>query len=131
VILVHSHLGVGWESTGIVRGTVGFDDSGDDDRPRFEQSFNPADAAIVVCDEDPTTSLIQRSRIRREDIGGITEGRLGDHILAGLSGSGGLLDHLREKGITVEQVRLTARGLREQERKKGRVARKASRIPDY
>jgi hypothetical protein len=32
------------------------------------------------------------------------------------------MDHLREKGITVEQVRLTARGLREQERKKGRVA---------
>ena len=69
VILVHSHLGVGWESTGIVRGTVGFSDSDDEEEPQYEQSFNPANAAIVVCDEDPTTSLIERRRIRRGDIG--------------------------------------------------------------
>ena len=48
VILVHSHLGVGWESTGIVRGSFGSEDDGEDAAPRFEHSFNPADAAIVV-----------------------------------------------------------------------------------
>jgi len=32
---------------------------GDGDAPRFERSFNPADAAIVVCDEDPTASLVE------------------------------------------------------------------------
>jgi hypothetical protein len=122
VMLVHSHLGFGWESTGIVRGAVGFSDSDDEEAPQFEQSFNPANAAIVVCNEDPTTSLIEGSRIRREDIGGITESRLGEHILAGLSTLGGLLDYLRGQGITPDQLRLTARGLREQERKRGRVA---------
>jgi hypothetical protein len=40
---------------------------------RFEPSLNPASAAIVVCDEDPTASLIQRSGIARDVIGGITE----------------------------------------------------------
>jgi hypothetical protein len=42
VILVHSHLGVGWESTGIVRGAGGYgdeDDEGDDDQSPFEPSF--------------------------------------------------------------------------------------------
>src|SRR5215831_8292753 len=49
VILVHSHLGVGWESTGIVRGSFGFEGDGENAGPRFERSFNPADAAIVVA----------------------------------------------------------------------------------
>ena len=78
MILVHSHLGVGWESTGIVRGSFGSEDSGEDDAPRFEPSFNPANAAIVVCDEDPTTSLIERSPIERSAIEGLAEHRLGD-----------------------------------------------------
>ena len=121
VNLVHSHLGVGWESTGIVRGAVGFGDDADDGKPRFEHSFNPADAAIVVCDEDPTTSLIERSRVQREAIEAITEQRLGEHILAGLSSSGGLLDYLREKGITPEQVRLAASKIRKREIKLGRI----------
>jgi hypothetical protein len=75
---------------------------------RFERSFNPADAAIVVCDEDPTTSLIEWGRIERGAIGDTAEERLGEHILAGLSAPVGLLDHLRENGITPEQVRLAA-----------------------
>jgi hypothetical protein len=98
VILVHSHLGVGWESTGIVRGSFGSEDSGEYDAPRFEHSFNPADAAIVVCDEDPTTSLIERSRIERNAIGLITEEGLGEEILAGLSNPLGLLDHSPRQG---------------------------------
>ena len=108
MILVHSHLGVGWESTGIVRGSFGSEDSGEDDAPRFEPSFNPANAAIVVCDEDPTTSLIERSPIERSAIEGLAEHRLGEHILAGLSSSRGLLDHLQQVGITPEQLRRTA-----------------------
>jgi hypothetical protein len=122
VILARSHLGVGWESTGIVRGAGGFGDGDEEDQPRFEHSFNPGNAAIVVCDEDPTTSLIERGRLERGAIGAITEQGLGEHILAGLSTSGGLLDHLRENGITPEQVRDTAGGLRKQERKRGQVA---------
>jgi hypothetical protein len=122
VILVHSHLGVGWESTGIVRGSFGSEDSGEDDAPRFEHSFNPADAAIVVCDEDPTTSLIERSRIERNAIGLITEQRLGEEILAGLSNPLGLLDHLRDKEVTPELVRLIASKLHKRERKRGQIA---------
>jgi hypothetical protein len=121
VILVHSHLGVGWESTGIVRGSFGSEDSGEDDAPRFEPSFNPANAAIVVCDEDPTTSLIERRPIERNAIQGLTEHRLGEHIMAGLSSSHGLLDHLREVGITPEQLRITSKSRRKRERKGGRI----------
>jgi hypothetical protein len=119
VILVHSHLGVGWESTGIVRASFGSEDSGEDDAPRFESSFNPANAAIVVCDEDPTTSLIERNPIERNAIEGLAEHRLGEHIMAGLSGSRGLLDHLREVGVTPEQLRLTSKSSRKRERRGG------------
>jgi len=122
VILVHSHHGVGWESTGIAHWAGGFGDGGDDDRLRFERSFSPANAPIVVCDEDPTTSLIESSRIERAAIAAITEGGLGMHILAGLSATGGLLDHLRAKGITPEQVRDTANRLAKEERKRGQIA---------
>jgi hypothetical protein len=122
VILVHSHLGVGWESTGIVHWADGFGDDDEDDGPRFQRSFNPADAPIVVCDEDPTTSLIERRRIDRNAIAAITEDRLGENILAGLSSKGGLLDHLRENGITPEHIRLTANKLRKLEQKRGQIA---------
>jgi hypothetical protein len=121
VILVHSHLGVGWESTGIVRGSFGSEDSGEDDAPRFEPTFNPANAAIVVCDEDPTTSLTERSPIERNAVEGLAEHRLGEHIMAGLSSSQGLLDHLREVGITPEQLRLTAKSRKKRERRGGRI----------
>jgi hypothetical protein len=114
VILIHSHLGIGWESTGIAQWAGGFGGNA-------RRSFNPADAPIVVCDEAPTASLIERNRIDREAIQAVTEQGLGEHILAGLSVSGGLLDYLREKGITAEQVRLVASGLRGDERKRGRI----------
>jgi hypothetical protein len=121
VILVHSHLGVGWESTGIVRWGGGLG-GGEDDRPRFQHSFNPANAPIIVCDEDPTASLIERDRIGRDVIEAVREQGLGEHILAGLSASGGLLDYLREKGVTPEQIRLVANGLRKREGKWERIA---------
>ena len=76
---------------------------------RAKHSFNPADAAIVIGDEDPTTSLIELTRVERAAIEAIIEQRLAEHILAGLSTSGGLLNHLGERGIWLEQVRLAAR----------------------
>jgi hypothetical protein len=121
VILVHSHLGVGWESTGIVRGSFGEENNADDDALRFEPSFNPANAAIVVCDEDPTTSLIERSPIERNAIEGLAEHRLGEHIMTGLSSSRGLLDHLREVGITPERLCFTSKSRKKRERKGGQI----------
>jgi hypothetical protein len=44
----------------------------EDDASRFEPSFNPASAAIVVRNEDPTASPIERSGIARDVIGDIT-----------------------------------------------------------
>jgi hypothetical protein len=118
VILVHSHLGIGWESTGIVRGAAAF---GDDDRPRSEPSFNPADAAIIVCDEDPTASLIEKHWLEKDAVRAIGEQNLGEHILAGLETPGGLLDHLRANGITPEQLRSVAARLRREERRQGKI----------
>jgi hypothetical protein len=129
VILVHSHLGVGWESTGIARWAGGFSDSSEEDQPRYEHSFNPANAAIVVCDEDPTTSLIERIRLERSVIGAITEEGFGEEILAGLSTRAGLLDHLREREITPEQLRATASEVRKQERKRGQIASPSASDP--
>jgi len=45
--------------------------------------FNPAHAAIIVCDEDPTQSLIERWPLRRDVLSTITQGSLGELILAG------------------------------------------------
>jgi hypothetical protein len=129
VILVHSHLGVGWESTGIARWAGGFSDSGEEDQPHYEHSFNPANAAIIVCDEDPTTSLIEHNRLEKEAIRAITGQGLGECILAGLSTSVGLINHLRENGITPEQVRLTASKLHKQERKRGQVTTPSASSP--
>jgi hypothetical protein len=109
VIFVHSHLGIGWESTGIVRGAAAF---GDDDQPRSEPSFNPADAAIIVCDEDPSASLIEQNRLDRDAVRAIKEQNLGEHILTGLETPGGLRDHLRDNEVTPEQLRSVAARLR-------------------
>jgi hypothetical protein len=129
VILVHSHFGIGWESTGIVRGAAWFGD-GDDGRPRSQPFFNPADAAIIVCDEDPTASLIEKHWLERDAVRAIGEENLGEHILAGLETPGGLLDHLRENGVTPEQLRSVADRLREQERKRGQIANPATAEPE-
>jgi hypothetical protein len=129
VILVHSHLGVGWGSTGIVHGAGGFgdeDDEGDDDQSPFEPSFNPTNAAIVVCDEDPTTSLVERCPLERDTLTTITEQNLGEHVLNGLGAPNGLMSHLREQRFTPEQVRAVADTLREEERKRGQIASPSS-----
>jgi hypothetical protein len=130
VILVHSHLGVGWESTGIVRGALAVGDDGDERQPSFEPSFNPADAAIIVCDEDPTTSLIEKHWLEKDTVRAIEELNLGEHILSGLETPEGLLDHLRNKGITPEQLRSVTDRLRTQERKRGQIANPATAEPE-
>src|SRR5262249_57578074 len=56
VILVHSHHGVGWESTGIAHWAGGFGGGGGDDPPRFLTSFCPANAPIFACYYGPTTN---------------------------------------------------------------------------
>jgi hypothetical protein len=117
VILVHSHLGIGWDGTGIVRGADDFDN----DTPR-ERSFNPANAAIIVCDEDPTVSLVEHGRLERSAVGAVTAQNHGEHILKGLDAPSGLLSYLRERGITAEQVRSTAETLRKEERARGQIA---------
>jgi len=68
-----AHPGVGWESAGIVRWAGGFTDDDEDGRPRFRYSFNPADAAIIVCDEDPTASLIEQTRLEKDAVRAIGE----------------------------------------------------------
>ena len=39
----------------------------------------------VICDEDPTTSLIERTRLESGATGAIVEQRLGEHILEGIA----------------------------------------------
>jgi hypothetical protein len=127
VILVHSHLGMEWESTGIVRGAAAF---GDDDQPRSEPSFNPADAAIIVCDEDPTASLVEKHWLEKDAVRAIREQNLGEHILAGLETPGDLLDHLRANGITPEQLRSVAARLLGEERKRGKITSSSVADPE-
>jgi hypothetical protein len=61
-ILVHSHLGLEWGATAAERASWVWDGPADDEddsaeRPRH---FNPKQANIIVCDEDPTTSLVEQ-----------------------------------------------------------------------
>jgi hypothetical protein len=123
VILVHSHLASEWESPSLLRrgGWLIFDDESAG-RRRVEHSFNPANAATLVCDEDPTLSLIERTRLDRRVLKAITEQDLGELIAEGLDAPSGLLSYLLEKGITAEQVRVTAQSLRTEEDRRGQVA---------
>ena len=98
VILVHSHLGLGWESASLLRRGGSFNLGDEHERlPPSERSFNPAFAAIIVCDEDPTLSLIESTRLERGALQAITEENLGELISEGLAAPNGLLTHLREK----------------------------------
>jgi hypothetical protein len=56
--------------------------------PRY---FNAKQANLIICDEDPTVSLVEQGKLRPEDIRGIGEDGPGDKILAGLVHPGGLL----------------------------------------
>jgi hypothetical protein len=76
---------------------------------------------MVVCDEDPTLSLIEGTRLDRAALSTITEHNLGALISEGLDAPSGLLSYLREKGATPEQVRATAETLEHEERKRGHL----------
>ena len=126
VILVHSYLGIAWEGAGIVHGVGAWEP---EDETAGEENgcaapgrrFNPTHAAIIVCDEDPTQSLVERWSLKRKALRAITEGDLGELILAGLDTSDGLLSYLHDKGVTPERLRAAAGVRRLDEWKQGQV----------
>ena len=120
VILVHSHLGLEWGATAAERFYQEEDeDGGGSERQRH---FNPKQANIIVCDEDPTVSLVEEAKLSPEDIRGLGEDGLGRRILAGLLHPGGLLSYLRDHGVSADQLREAAEGARTAERSRGQIS---------
>jgi hypothetical protein len=119
VILVHSHLGLEWGATAAERFHVEEDEGDGAERQRH---FNPKQANIIVCDEDPTVSLIEAGKLSPEDVRGLGEDGLGDKILAGLVHPGGLLSYLRDQGVSAYQLREAAEGARTAERSRGQIS---------
>jgi hypothetical protein len=119
VILVHSHLGLEWGVTAAERFYQEEDEEGGGERQRH---FNPKQANILICDEDPTVSLVEEVRLSPEDVRGMGEDGVGDKILAGLFSPGGLLSHLREQGVLEDQLRQAAEGARAGERSRGQIS---------
>jgi hypothetical protein len=109
VILVHSHLSLEWGATAAER----FDAEEDEgDGAERQRHFNPKQANIIVCDEDPTASLVEAVKLSPEDIRGLGEGGLGETILAGLVHPTGLLSYVRDHGISADQLLEAAEGAR-------------------
>jgi hypothetical protein len=119
VILVHAYLGLEWQSDSFASLAASFDIDGEQDD---SQLFNPAQVLSIVCDEDPTQSLVEEEWFEQSALRSIREQGLGELISAGLEAPGGLLGYLREKGITPEQLRAAAETQRQEERRRGRVA---------
>jgi hypothetical protein len=119
VILVHSHLGLEWGATAAERL---YDAEDEDDGAQRQRHFNPKQANIIVCDEDPTVSLVEEVRLSPEDIRGLGEDGLGDKILAGLVHPAGLLTYLRDQGVSAEQLREAAEDARTAEKYRGQIA---------
>jgi hypothetical protein len=124
VILVHSHLGLEWGATAAERAEWASDGPPDqeDDTPERPRYFNPKQANLIICDEDPTASLVDQTRLSPEDIRGIVEDGLGDKILAGLVHPNGLLSYLRAEGILPDHLRGAAEDARTAERRRGRIS---------
>ena len=113
---MHSHLGLEWGATAAERASwasEGLSDQGDHcpERPRY---FNPKQANIIICDEDPTVSLVEELRLSPEDIRAVEGDGLGEKILAGLVHPAGLLSYLRDHRISADQLR-ESRGRRAHE----------------
>jgi hypothetical protein len=119
VILVHSHLGLEWGATAAERLYEEEDEGGGAERQRH---FNPRQSNIIVCDEDPTGSLVEEVRLSPEDVRGMAGDGLGDKILVGLLHPGGLLSYLRDQGISADQLREAAEGARTTERHRGKIS---------
>jgi hypothetical protein len=119
VILVHAHLGLEWGATAAER----FYEEGDeDDGPERQRHFNPKQANILICDEDPTASLVEDAKLSPEDIRGLGEDGLGEKILAGLVHPGGLLNYLRDQGVLADRLREAAEDARTTKRNRGQIS---------
>jgi hypothetical protein len=118
VILVHAYLGLGWDSDSYARLSARFDLDNEQDESLL---FNPAEMANIVCDEDPTQSLVEETRFGRAALRSITEHRLSELILAGLDDPAGLLSYLRAHGVTSEWLRAAAESQSHDDRRRGRV----------
>jgi hypothetical protein len=89
------------------------------ERPRH---FNPRQANIIICDEDPTASLVERGNLSPEDIRGLRENGLGEKVLAGLVHPSGLLTYLRDQGLSPDRLREAAEGARTAEKRRGQIS---------
>ena len=118
VILVHSHLGLEWGATAAER----FYQEDEDDSAERRPHFNPKQANIIICDEDPTASLVEEVRLSPEDIRGIGENGLGEMILAGLIHPGGLLSYLYDQGVSADRLLQAAEEARSVERYRGQIS---------
>jgi hypothetical protein len=114
-ILVHSHLGLEWGRTAEERY---YEEEEGSERQRH---FNPRQANIIICDEDPTVSLVERVELSSEDIRVVGEDGLGETILAGLVDPGGLLSYLRDAGVTADQLQAVAEDEKTAERRRGQI----------
>ena len=121
VILVHSHLGLEWGATAAERFHEDEDEDGDGAEER-QQHFNPRQANIIICDEDPTTSLVEADKLSAEDIRGLGEDGLGEKVLEGLVHPSGLLTYLRNHGISADQLLAAAGEARTAERSRGQIS---------
>jgi hypothetical protein len=115
IILVHAYLGLGSDSESYARLV-------DDEEEDEGLLFTPAEVGNLICDEDPSQSLLARERLQKDDLRSIAEGKLAELILAGLDAPAGLLSHLRANTISPDHLRAAAEAQRWDERGKGRVA---------
>jgi hypothetical protein len=119
VILVHTYLGLGRDTDSYAELTASFDYDNERDDGSL---FNPVKVANIVCDEDPTQSLVEEMRFGRAALRSIAEDSLAELILAGLDDPAGLLSYLRARGVTSEQLLAAAERQHQDERSRGRVA---------
>jgi hypothetical protein len=119
VILVHSHLGLEWGATAAERS---YEEEDEGDGAERQRHFNPRQSNIIVCDEDPTVSLVEEMKLSPEDVRGLGEDGLGDKILAGLLHPAGLLSYLHDQGVSADQLRAAAEEARTTERHRGQIS---------
>jgi hypothetical protein len=81
VILVHAYLGLGRDTDSYAELTAGFDYDNERDGGSL---VHPVEVANIVCDEDPTQSLVEETRFGRAALLSIAERPLAELILAGL-----------------------------------------------
>jgi hypothetical protein len=119
VILVHAYLGLGAQNDNFARLSANFDFGDEQDERRL---FGLGEVANIVCEEDPTQSLVEETWFGRAALRSITEHGLAELILAGLDHPAGLLSYLRAHAVTSERLRAAAASQHQHERSRGRVA---------